>query len=61
MINESFVILYKKKDFPLKTIKGSVQFGRMPFQYDAMSEPQQYHFEPCLIKYEGFTCFTYTL
>ena len=38
MINESFVILYKKKDFPLKTIKGSVQLGRTLFQYDALSD-----------------------
>ena len=29
---------YFIQDFPLKTIKGSVQFGRMLFQYDALSD-----------------------
>ena len=54
MINEHFVILYKKNFPSIKPSKGL-------FSLDAMSDPQQYHFEPYLIKYEGFTCFTYTL
>ena len=51
MINERFVILYKKKDFPsIKPSKGLLSL-----------EGRYFNMMPCLIKFEGFRCFIYTL